>query len=158
MTPKSQPVQPTSRLGNANAPTFVADVFSSGPSPNLHAAHRKTPKTADAQPPMPNSEPSLPAQPTPKAVLSFANSLFGTDLAETVIAHSDEIQRLFDDNQIEWGTQYELARGVTTGTWAWEDVRARVKSFIGNNELMASKVFAIMLERPSLANANLGLW
>ncbi len=92
-------------------------------------------------------------------MLNFATSLFGTDLSERVIAHSDEVQRLFDDNKIAWGTQYELARGVTTGAWdLGEDVRSRIGSFIGNNELMASKVFAIMLQRPSLANANLGLW
>lgn len=155
-SPESQAVQPSVRLATAHVPTFVADIFSSGSSPNI--TRRKTQKNEDPQPVNLNSEPVLAAKPIPKSVLNFATSLFGTDLSERVIAHSDEVQRLFDDNKIAWGTQYELARGVTTGAWTWEDVRSRIGSFIGNNELMASKVFAIMLQRPSLANANLGLW
>ncbi|KAI0673977.1 RNA dependent RNA polymerase-domain-containing protein [Trametes maxima] len=39
-----------------------------------------------------------------------------------IIAHSASVQRLFDELNVAWGVQYELARGVSRGWWTWDDI------------------------------------
>jgi hypothetical protein len=39
----------------------------------------------------------------------------GVDLETCLIAHDARIQALLDKEDISWGVQFELARGVTTG-------------------------------------------
>ncbi|KDR85760.1 hypothetical protein GALMADRAFT_53536 [Galerina marginata CBS 339.88] len=65
-----------------------------------------------------------------------------------------------DNNQIEWGTQFELARGVSTGAWSWADVREHVHELKGPNADSAFKVQRVMRGRAvgSVQPANLYLW
>ena len=39
-----------------------------------------------------------------------------------IIAHDARVQALMDKLEIAWGTQFEIARGVSSGKWSWEDV------------------------------------
>lgn len=39
-----------------------------------------------------------------------------------LIAHDQNVQRMFDELRIPWGVQYEIARGITSGRWDWEEV------------------------------------
>ncbi len=72
-SPESQAVQPSVRLATAHVPTFVADIFSSGSSPNI--TRRKTQKNEDPQPVNLNSEPVLAAKPIPKISVEFCYKL-----------------------------------------------------------------------------------
>jgi len=93
-----------------------------------------------------------------QTVLEFASSPFGTDLQGTIIAHSDDLQKLLDDNQIAWGVQYELARGVSAGLWDWDKIKDRVHELKGTNREAAFKVERIMKSRDSSRPSDDKLW
>ena len=38
------------------------------------------------------------------------------------ITHDSRVQALFDELEIAWGTQFEIARGVLNDSWTWDDV------------------------------------
>lgn len=58
-----------------------------------------------------------------------------------IIAHDARVQALFDKYDIAYGVQFQVARGVISGTWLWKDVtKAKVKQFRGSNENIAEKV------------------
>lgn len=158
ITPVSKPrlVQvPASQPTYVTVPTFIEDIFSANPSPNV--THRKTQKVQEHKPVVLTSEIQS-TKTVPKAVLDFSRSLFGRDLEQAVIVHNEEVQKLFDDNKIEWGTQYELARGISTGAWTWDDIRGRVHDFTGNNEEIAGKVRSIMKNATLPVSKNVLIW
>ncbi|KAF9471940.1 hypothetical protein BDN70DRAFT_868854 [Pholiota conissans] len=93
----------------------------------------------------------------PKTIDDFSNSLFGTNLSISIIAHCPQTQKLLDEKNIAWGTQFELARGVTAGSWTWSDVQSKVDHFPGDNATTAIKVPSIMLDRSVAASDN-SLW
>ncbi len=95
---------------------------------------------------------------TSRTVLEFASSPFGTDLQATIIAHSDDLQQLLDDNRIAWGVQYELARGVSAGLWEWDQVKDRLQTLKGTNFEAAFKVEKIMKNRDSSMPSDYKLW
>ncbi|KAI0684509.1 RNA dependent RNA polymerase-domain-containing protein [Cytidiella melzeri] len=69
-----------------------------------------------------------------------------------IIAHDTAAQELMDNLKLSWGTQYELARGVTKGWWQWADVDAeklrKLVSMDNNSKKMApSYVIDVMLDR-----------
>ncbi|TFK59804.1 hypothetical protein BDN72DRAFT_883839 [Pluteus cervinus] len=79
----------------------------------------------------------------------FLNDQIGIDLKVEVIAHDSQAQRALDENQIPWGVQWELARGVTLGAWRWADVMKKLHLFRGTNSAeTAYKVVAVMLDLP----------
>lgn len=106
--------------------------------------------------------PHSPAQPAPMlsslspcrfedqmtGLFSFAESAFGIDLKPVIIAHDKETQVLLDRHQISWGTQYELARGVSLGTWTWEEVKEKFRYLTGDNAHAASQVQTVMRGKP----------
>ncbi|RPD82709.1 hypothetical protein L226DRAFT_35401 [Lentinus tigrinus ALCF2SS1-7] len=58
-----------------------------------------------------------------------------------VIAHSKEVQKLFDRMHISWAVQYEIARGVSLGWWDWDEVTAeKLKLLQGLNNSAAAQV------------------
>lgn len=72
-------------------------------------------------------------------------SEFGSDLDPFVIAHDAATQFLLDANNLAWGTVFEIARGVTKGTWTWSSVTLeRIHQLRGPNAQAAHKVGAVM--------------
>ncbi|KAK0224738.1 RNA dependent RNA polymerase-domain-containing protein [Armillaria nabsnona] len=61
---------------------------------------------------------------------SFIHHLFdrGVTLPTNIVAHDSAVQRLFDNQEISWGVQWELARGVSTDCWTWDEVRDKLLS------------------------------
>jgi len=86
----------------------------------------------------------MPATGIPESVSEFCKKPLGTELDSHIIAHCPTTQTMFEDLNIAWGTQYELARGVTHGTWTWEQVREQVPKLTGSNTTAAYKVRAVM--------------
>jgi hypothetical protein len=122
-------------------PATVVDVFQANGSPNV--TRRKAQKPHSSPRAATPSPPQLPDAGTPKvpeSVSWFANSQFGSDLEPSFIAHDDEAQKLLDLNHIEWGTQFELARGVSTGAWTWDQIHKHISGLGGNNTKSAYKV------------------
>ncbi|THU93549.1 hypothetical protein K435DRAFT_967237 [Dendrothele bispora CBS 962.96] len=83
---------------------------------------------------------------------TFFDNLWGSGvhLPLFVIAHNPVVQRLFDDLEkpVAWGTQYELARGVTAKEWTWSNVEAEIEFFAGKEDKeVLHKVRDIMLHR-----------
>jgi len=91
-------------------------------------------------------------------VLRFARSPFGTDLEVMVIAHSRKAQKLFDDNHIAWGVQYEIARGVCSGLWTWDGVESQVPLLRGKNSEATFKVERVMKGRGGLKPSDMHIW
>ncbi|KAK7450551.1 hypothetical protein VKT23_012860 [Stygiomarasmius scandens] len=82
---------------------------------------------------------------------SFFDLLWGhgTELPVYQIAHNQDVQRLFDhlEKPVPWGTQFELARGVTAEEWTWEDVLQKIHYFGGMKDAdVLYKVRNIMRE------------
>jgi hypothetical protein len=122
-------------------PIAVGDVFQADASPNV--TRHKAQKPYSSPQPATSSLPQLPyaaESKVPESVSWFANSQFGTDLEPSFIAHDDEAQQLLDLNRIEWGTQFELARGVSTGAWTWDQIHKHISGLGGNNTKSAYKV------------------
>ncbi|KAI0640255.1 RNA dependent RNA polymerase-domain-containing protein [Trametes polyzona] len=75
----------------------------------------------------------------------------GTPQGVCIIAHSARPQALMDNMGIEWGVQYEIARGVSRGWWTWDDVtEARLKELRGQNEEAARKVPQVLPHSPTV--------
>ncbi|KAK0185175.1 RNA dependent RNA polymerase-domain-containing protein, partial [Armillaria mellea] len=72
-------------------------------------------------------------------------------LPTNIVAHDLAVQRLFDDQKISWGVQWELARGVSTGSWTWDEVKDKLlssASLRGTEEEVLFKVASIMKNLP----------
>lgn len=86
----------------------------------------------------------------------------GSALEKHEIAHSTEVQKEFDNLGVHLGVQWELARGVSIGTWTWEDVAAKMKAkfgvFKGSNSTVAWRVPDIMRGRQPSQSHDLALW
>jgi hypothetical protein len=148
----SDPLKKSPRSAVFGHPVVQDDIFNPQAS-NITIRKRAFPQV-----------PHSPAQPVPMlsdsslspcrfedqiaGLFSFAKSAFGTDLKPVIIANDKETQVLLDQHQISWGTQYELARGVSLGTWTWEEVKERVKDLTGDNAHAASQVQTIMRGKP----------
>ncbi|KAG7451867.1 uncharacterized protein BT62DRAFT_881368 [Guyanagaster necrorhizus] len=84
---------------------------------------------------------------------SFIHRLFDREvkLPTNIVAHNPAVQKLFDDKEISWGVQWELARGVSTNSWTWDDVKDKLvssDSLRGSEEDILFKVAVIMKNRP----------
>ena len=102
------------------------------------------------RPTAPAPEPSAAPQPQappddPTAVDAFLQRDLCRDLNYYVIAHDKEVQARFDDLRIEWGVQFQLARGQSNGLWTWEEVGQVLERLKGTNEEMGPRVLGIML-------------
>ncbi len=80
---------------------------------------------------------------------SFIHHLFdrGVKLPTNIVAHDSAVQRLFDNQEISWGVQWELARGVSTDCWTWDEVKDKLlssDSLRGTEEEVLFKVASIM--------------
>lgn len=77
-----------------------------------------------------------------------------------IIAHCPEVQQLLDSRNIAWGVQYEIARGVSCGSWTWKDVTLdKVQSLQGTNVEAATMVANVMLGQPPRSHsADLAIW
>lgn len=69
-----------------------------------------------------------------------------------IVAHSHEVQQMMDERHIAWGTQYEIARGVSRGAWTWEHVTAsKLDQLKGSNKDTAHRVTAVINGRNTTA-------
>ncbi|TFY61555.1 hypothetical protein EVJ58_g4443 [Rhodofomes roseus] len=80
----------------------------------------------------------------------------------SIIAHDRKVQQMMDVKRISWGVQYELARGVCSGRWQWNDVTAKkLDTLRGTDSEAAPRVESVMLDanvsRGAYA-ASLPLW
>lgn len=80
---------------------------------------------------------------------SFIHHLFdkGVKLSTNIVAHDSAVQKLFDNQEISWGVQWELARGVSTDCWTWDEVKDKLlssDSLRGTEEEVLFKVASIM--------------
>ena len=68
-------------------------------------------------------------------------------LPRRVICHSAQAQRRMERCKISWAVQYELARGVLSKMWTWDDVTAEVLERLrGSNLEAAPRVPKVMSE------------
>lgn len=132
-------------------PAVVRDVFHPAPTT------KRTPNFSRSQPPLPAAQPQD-TNAVPQTVLDFASSPFGTDLQEMIIAHSNDLQKLLDDNQIAWGVQYELARGLSAGLLELDQIKGLVHKLKGTNAEAAFKVERIMKSRETSGPSDVRLW
>lgn len=80
------------------------------------------------------------------ATASFPDSSTSTRIYH--VAHDGLVQSILDELKIEWGVQWEIARGITTGSWAWHDItREKLEKLIGNNISTAWRVPEVILEK-----------
>jgi hypothetical protein len=87
---------------------------------------------------------------------------FGVQLDIVRIAHCERAQIVLDQQQLAWGTIYELARGVTRGMWTFEDMTEhRLRKLKGSNVQAAWKVAAVMKDEmgpPSAMRVPSEIW
>ncbi|KAG6330163.1 hypothetical protein ID866_8927 [Astraeus odoratus] len=64
------------------------------------------------------------------------------------VAHCPRVQELLNKKELAWGTVFELARGVTNGSWDWSMVtEERLSQLQGTNAEAAHRVAAVMVGR-----------
>ncbi|KAK0479679.1 RNA dependent RNA polymerase-domain-containing protein [Armillaria novae-zelandiae] len=90
---------------------------------------------------------------------SFIHRLFdgGVKIPTNIVAHDPAVQKLFDGQEISWGVQWELARGVSTDCWTWDEVKDKLLSSVslrGTEEEVLFKVASIM-KNQSFSSASL---
>ncbi|KAJ7439963.1 RNA dependent RNA polymerase-domain-containing protein [Mycena latifolia] len=73
----------------------------------------------------------------------------GVHLPPYLICHSADVQPDLDRLKIARGVQWELARGIRSEMWTWEDVKAKLGDLQGANADIAPAVRSIMLGEPS---------
>ncbi|KAG2022571.1 RNA-directed RNA polymerase, variant 2 [Coprinopsis cinerea AmutBmut pab1-1] len=74
-----------------------------------------------------------------------------------IVEYNPAVLELFDRARVEWGTQWELARGVLKGFWTWEDVMTRIPKLVGSNTEIAPNVPQIMGKSIS-SGTSIALW
>lgn len=82
---------------------------------------------------------------------------FGPPPAPYVIAHDSGVQREMDSRRIQWGVQYNIAWGVSTGLWTWSQVTAsKLDRLKGSCFSSMPQIVAIIkgLEAPALAKGS----
>jgi RNA-dependent RNA polymerase len=85
----------------------------------------------------------------------------GGDLPFYIVAHDHDIQELMDAKHIPWGAQWNIARGVSTGQWKWEDVTpSKLDLLRGSNVEAAWKVSSVILGQtiPRVSLGDLEIW
>jgi hypothetical protein len=87
----------------------------------------------------------------------FLSGPIGIDLEIGIIAHNAGVQKLLDKKQISWGVQFELARGITTGSWDWDEVESKINKLTGSNANSAYRVRHVMLGNP-LTSSQSSVW
>jgi len=102
-------------------------------------------------------------EPSPRSLTTpldnFLSGPIGVDLDVSIIAHDARIQALLDKEQISWGTQFELARGVTKDQWTWDEVERNIGKLRGPNVQSAYRVRNTMLNKPQQSSSGtLELW
>ncbi|KAI9513086.1 RNA dependent RNA polymerase-domain-containing protein [Russula earlei] len=82
---------------------------------------------------------------TPQILLPLRNGELA--LPHRNICHCPHAQKRMERLKISWGVQYELARGVLSDEWTWDDVTAQVLERLrGSNAEAAPKVRTVMAE------------
>ncbi|TFK18698.1 hypothetical protein FA15DRAFT_649270 [Coprinopsis marcescibilis] len=76
----------------------------------------------------------------------FLGKPLGIALEAHIIAHNSDVQTVLDEYKIEWGVQWELARGLMKepSLWTWDDIRERIPDLVGSNAEKAGQVGHIM--------------
>ncbi|EDR15354.1 uncharacterized protein LACBIDRAFT_301565 [Laccaria bicolor S238N-H82] len=154
------------RHGANSSPQKARTPFTEGvPLKSTFFCKPNTQLTSDAPisttPPLPvaTTQSVTPATPIPESVTEFCKKSLSTKLDSYIIAHCSTTQSIFEDHNIAWGTQYELARGVTHCTWTWEQVREQVPNLTGPNTTAAYKVRAVMRGKAiPLKKQNFAVW
>lgn len=76
---------------------------------------------------------------------SDSQTLDADALDPYIIAHDQRVQSLLDKKRVPWGTIFELARGVTNGSWLWSEVTGDyLDQLCGTNAETAPRVSQIM--------------
>jgi hypothetical protein len=89
--------------------------------------------------------PSVPGVDPPSELLSLPKGKLA--LPRRIICHSASAQQLMERLKISWGVQLELARGVLSGDWTWDDVTIQsLERLRGLNADAAPKVRSVMLK------------
>lgn len=98
---------------------------------------------------------SMPACVEPVSAADAFSLLFmfrgehGLHLEPFIICHSPEVQPYFDRLQIARVVQWELVRGIKSGSWDWGKVKTKLGQLKGAHAAVAPKVRDIMLDTPS---------
>lgn len=75
------------------------------------------------------------------------------------IAHDPDAQALMDKYDLAWGTQYEIARGISDRSWTWNEVTPDViQSLRGSNEDSASRVDKVLGRSKARSNPIDKVW
>ena len=132
-------------------PNFEASTFQSPPSPSSTFVPTDffitPPTTPQESVNAPESYIRLSSPPPTlrnSVVERFLEQPLGTNLPCHIIAHNTAVQAQLDAAKVEWGVQYQLARGICSGLWSWDDVRKNLDRFTGTNEEVAPKIASIM--------------
>ncbi|KAG2045047.1 RNA dependent RNA polymerase-domain-containing protein [Suillus americanus] len=100
--------------------------------------------------------PTTPAMNAPQVGARTKHRLpeFGVQLNIVHVAHCERAQIVLDQQQLAWGTIYELARGVTRGIWTFEDMTEhRLCQLKGSNVQAAWKVAAVIKDEMGPSSA-----
>lgn len=65
-------------------------------------------------------------------------------LPRRTICHSKIVQERMEQLKISWGVQYELARGVLSDKWTWNDITDSVLRQLRGSNQAASRVTAVV--------------
>ncbi|KAI0095023.1 RNA dependent RNA polymerase-domain-containing protein [Irpex rosettiformis] len=64
-----------------------------------------------------------------------------------IVAHDRRVQGLMDSFNISWGTQYEIARGISDGRWEWSEITVeKLKQLKGKSQDAASRVSSVLMD------------
>ena len=125
--------------------------YSSIESPNISSAGRERPRHSAAPllleeaKPAPRPHPSVAGVAPPSELPSLPKGKLA--LPRRTICHSARAQQLMERLKISWGVQLELARGVLSEEWTWDDVTNQsLERLRGINADAAPKVRSVMLK------------
>ncbi|KAG5643296.1 hypothetical protein DXG03_001223 [Asterophora parasitica] len=83
--------------------------------------------------------------PNEVALENFLSGPLGVDLKACIIAHDAAVQALMDKAKLDWGVQYEIARGIARGYWTWPDVALKIAQLGTLGTKHAYKVRSVMV-------------
>ncbi|TFK18696.1 hypothetical protein FA15DRAFT_243960 [Coprinopsis marcescibilis] len=99
-----------------------------------------------------------PAGDSTSTIRAFLKLPLGRALCPNIIAHNQHAQSLLDDARVEWGVQWEIARGVVKELWTWDDVIAGIPKLKGSNADVACKVPQVLRDESIVGSTPLGVW
>ncbi|KAF8648909.1 hypothetical protein AX16_006144 [Volvariella volvacea WC 439] len=159
---------PSPAQQSTSIPSQPSDPVTNPPCPPAQASSNHTSSRTSVRPlkvsidtskPKGNSggQPTPPECDDPPIEYRFQGGRFGANMEIEIIAHDFYAQKMMDKRKMDWGVQYEVARGISQRAWTWDQVKENLDELPTKNT-EAWRVISVMSSASTPSQVDIELW